>query len=199
MPKFPIIYIDPPWRYNDKTCNGACEKQYSTMSMEQLKALPVADIGAKDSAMFMWATWPLLPEALSLMSHYGFTYKTVAFVWVKANRLGSEVHQYRLLPEDGIDSFYGTGRWTRANTEIVLLGVRGKPKRKSGGVSQIVYAPRAKHSEKPHEVRERIVSLMGDLPRAELFARQSAPGWVALGNGIDGRDIRHAMTDLIRK
>lgn len=77
------------------------------------------------------------------------------------------------------------GRWTRSNAEICLLGVKGKPQRVSGGVHQIIYAPVSEHSRKPPETRDRIVELMGDLPRVELFARQVADGWDVWGNQIE--------------
>jgi N6-adenosine-specific RNA methylase IME4 len=195
--KFQIIYSDAPWAYRDAGCNGAAAKQYPTMSVAQLKALPVADIAAADSVLFLWATWPLLPEALEVIKSWSFRFVSCAFLWVKANKR-AETDQYRFLPEDAIDTFYGLGRWCRGNSEPCLLAVKGKPKRVSNAVQQIIYAPIGKHSEKPPETRTRIVQLMGDLPRVELFARQKVEGWVSLGFGINGKDIKEELEALAK-
>lgn len=93
------------------------------------------------------------------------------FQWVKQNRSGNGY-------------FFGLGRWTRGNTEPCLLAVKGKPKRISASVGQLVFSPLRRHSQKPDEVRDRIVELMGDLPRIELFARETAPGWDSWGNEV---------------
>ena len=86
MEPYQIIYADPPWRYDQKSLQGAAEKHYATMSMEELCGLPVEQISAKDSLLFLWATFPQLPAALRLISAWGFKYKTVAFLWLKKNR-----------------------------------------------------------------------------------------------------------------
>lgn len=117
----------------------------------------------------MWATFPMLQEALDLIEAWGFTYKTIAFNWVKQNKSGNGI-------------FWGLGNWTRSNSEICLLAVKGKPKRISAGVHSVVLSPIQRHSQKPDEVRQRIVELMGDLPRIELFARSGAEGWDCWGN-----------------
>lgn len=83
MKKYKIIYADPPWKYRQRGVQGACEKHYKTMSLDELKELPVPEIADKDCALFLWATFPTLPDALSLMEAWGFTYKTTAFVWLK--------------------------------------------------------------------------------------------------------------------
>ena len=121
---YEIIYADPPWRYSAKKVQGAAENHYPTMSIDELCALPVAELAAKDSALFMWATFPQLPEALRLIRAWGFTYKSVAFVWLKKNK-------------------------------------------------------------KADETRDKIVALMGDRPRVELFARQTPPGWDVWGNEVE--------------
>lgn len=169
--QYEILYADPCWTYRDK-CHagnrGACHK-YDLMTDDALAQLPVPQIACPDSIMFMWVTMPKLREGLDLMAAWGFTYKTVAFTWVKRNRLAPTW-------------FWGMGRWTRANAELVLLGTRGKPKRINAGVHSVIEAPIGPHSRKPPEVRDRIVSLMGDKPRIELFARGDIPDWDAWGN-----------------
>ena len=169
--KFNILYADPPWKYERNKVQGAAENHYPTMSIEQLCALDVEKITDENCALFLWSTFPFLPEALRLIKAWGFTYKTTAFVWLKQNRKNK-------------DWFFGLGFWTRGNAEICLLATKGKPKRKSAKVSQLIISPIDKHSKKPDIVREKIVELMGDLPRIELFARQTTPGWEVFGNEV---------------
>ena len=169
--KYNIIYADPPWHYESGKVQGAAENHYPTMSIDNLCALPVAELTAKDCALFLWAPFPQLPEALRLIKAWGFQYKTVAFVWLKRNRKNPTW-------------FYGLGYWTRGNAEICLLATKGKPKRQSAGVHQFIISPIEQHSKKPDEARQKILALMGDLPRLELFARQKAPGWDVWGNEI---------------
>lgn len=184
--KFNILYVDPPWQYEQKRLSGAAERHYRTLSDEELYHLPVQDIAADNSILFLWITYPKLKEALKAIENWGFSYKTVGFVWLKQNRK---------MPT----WFLGLGFWTRGNTEICLLAIKGKPKRMSARVSQLVVSPVEAHSKKPDIVREKIVELVGDLPRAELFARKQSPGWVCVGNEIDGMDIRESIEVLKKK
>ena len=170
--KYQVIYADPPWDYQQCRLSGSAKKHYPTMRIEELCALPVAEIADRDCALFLWATFPQLPEALRLIQAWGFVYKTVAFVWVKQNR-------------KALTWFYGLGFWTRSNAEICLLATKGHPKRQSAGIHQLVISPVERHSKKPDEVREKIVALMGDVPRIELFARQQTPGWDVWGNEVE--------------
>ena len=142
------------------------------MSIDELCALPVETLAEKDCLLFLWATFPQLPEALRLIQAWGFTYKSVAFVWLKQNRKSP-------------GWFYGLGFWTRGNAEVCLLATRGHPKRQAANVHQFIISPVREHSRKPEEAREKIVALMGDLPRVELFARQSPPGWDVWGNEVE--------------
>ena len=159
------------WDKARSKVQGAAEKHYPTMSIDELCALPVPELAAKDCALFLWATFPQLPEALRLIRAWGFRYLTVAFVWLKRNRKSPSW-------------FYGMGYWTRSNAEICLLATKGKPKRQSAGVHQFLISPIEQHSKKPDAAREKIVALMGDLPRIELFARQKTPGWDIWGNEL---------------
>lgn len=120
----------------------------------------------------MWAVSPQLPEALEVMKAWGFKYKTVAFCWSKVTNTGKQVSNL--------------GRWTMGNVEICLLGVKGTPNsmRIDKTIKQLVVAERTKHSKKPDEVRNRIVKLLGDRPRIELFARTKTEGWDVWGNEI---------------
>lgn len=172
--KYTVIYADPPWHYRVWSKKGAgrsAENHYPTMNIKDICNLPVADLADKDCALFLWVIFPTLHEALNVLDAWGFTYKTVAFVWVKQNRKTSSL-------------FWGLGYWTRANAEICLLATRGKPKRQAADVHQVILSHVENHSKKPDETRERIVRLMGDVPRVELFARQAAPGWDTWGNEV---------------
>lgn len=171
MEPYQIIYADPPWRYDQKGLQGAAEKHYSTMSLEDICKLPVGSISAKDSILFLWATFPQLPAALRVISAWGFKYKTVAFLWLKKNRKADSW-------------FFGLGFWTRGNAEVCLLATRGHPKRQSSKIHQIIISPIEAHSKKPDIVRDKIVELAGDVPRIELFARQTTPGWDVWGNEV---------------
>jgi len=179
MPKYQIILADPPWafrNYSDKWHEQHPEskwvgKQYGLMSLADVCALPVESIAADDAVLFLWVTFPHLPDGLEVIRAWGFQFKTVGFSWLKTNaKSGSP--------------FMGMGFWTRANQEICLLATRGKPKRVSKSVKQVIISPIGRHSEKPAEVRDRIVELMGDVPRIELFARKHADGWDSWGDEI---------------
>lgn len=169
--KYNIIYADPPWSYKDKNCSGACEFHYKTMNLKDICNLPVCELADDDCVLFLWVTYPMLREAMELIGAWGFKYKTIGFQWIKQNRSGNGF-------------FFGLGRWTRGNTECCLIATRGKPKRVNSSVSQLIISPLQAHSQKPNEAREKIVDLMGDLPRIELFARQYAEGWDCWGNEV---------------
>jgi len=186
--RYKIIYCDPPWSYNDKNPRGGAANHYDTMSFEDLLNLPVEKIAADNSVCFMWATFPLLQNALDLLRHWGFEYKNLGFLWVKGNKKFNP-NQTAFFPYESLDDFMGLGHWTRGNSEPCILGVRGKPKRISNSVRQIVYSPIQAHSRKPPEVRDRIVKLMGDQSRIELFARERAKWWHAWGNEVES-DIK---------
>ena len=170
--KYGIIYADPPWHYNQKNLSGAAEHHYRTMSIEEICKLKVAEVADQHCVLFLWATFPQLPEALKVIKAWGFQYKTVAFVWLKQNKSGK-------------GWFFGLGFWTRGNAEICLLATKGKPRRQSNRIHQFIISPLREHSQKPDEVREKIVALMGDLPRLELFARQKTDGWDVWGNEVE--------------
>ena len=159
------------WQYKRSKVQGAAEKHYPTMQLNELCALPVAELADQDCILFLWATFPQLNEALELIKAWGFTYKSVAFVWLKLNRKSRRGFMAWLLD---------TG-----NAEICLLATKGHPKRKSAAVHQFIISPIEQHSKKPDEAREKIIALMGDLPRIELFARQHTPGWDVWGNEVD--------------
>ena len=184
--KYNIIYADPPWSYRTWTAKGghkSASAHYKTMDIEDIKSLPIQDICEKDCVLFIWVTFPNLIEGIDTLSSWGFTYKTCGFVWVKTNK-NYNINQTSFLPQDSFNTFYGLGYWTRANSELCLIGTKGKIRRQSNSVHQIIYDPIREHSRKPECTRDKIVELMGDIPRIELFARQKHEGWDAWGNEV---------------
>jgi N6-adenosine-specific RNA methylase IME4 len=204
---FGCILADPPWRFSTWSVagRGRCpdgpmtrnqqrenspERHYATMTLEDIKALPVAAVAAKDCVLLMWAVDPMIPEALDVGRAWGFTYKTTGFVWAKERRVTSkrgaafEEPDHKRFP-------MGTGYWTRANPELCLLFTRGKPKRDSAAVRKLLIAARREHSRKPDEQYARIEALVAG-PYLELFARQSRPGWTAWGNQTERFTQREA-------
>lgn len=173
--KYSVIYADPPWSFNtysDKGKGRSAERHYTTMRKEDIQRLPIERIAEKNSVLFLWVTAPCLIEGIELITAWGFTYKTVAFTWVKQNKKSDSI-------------FTGMGYYTRSNAEYCLLATRGKIiERKSRSVSSVVMSHLERHSKKPDAVRERIVELFGDIPRIELFAREQADGWDCWGNEV---------------
>jgi N6-adenosine-specific RNA methylase IME4 len=167
---YDAILVDPPWHFrtrSDKGRDRCADKHYPTMSVDDIKALPVIACAAKDCALFLWATDPMLPAALDVIRRWGFEFKTVAFTWVKTTKSGG--------------FHIGCGYWSRANPEMCLLATRGRPKRLAKDVRQLIVAPRREHSRKPDEAYERIERLVRG-PYLELFARGCRLGWDAWGN-----------------
>lgn len=198
--KYGCILADPPWQFATFSAKGrdrcpdapmtrnqsrqnSPERHYKTMPFNDLLALPVADMAAKDCVLLMWAVDPMLPHAFELGAKWGFTYKTVGFYWAKLRRETStrggqfEAQDHKLFP-------MGTGYWTRANPETCLLFTKGHPKRVSASVRKLIVSPRREHSRKPDEQYDRIQSLVAG-PYLEMFARQQWPGWDVWGNQTD--------------
>lgn len=174
--RYNIIYADPPWQYkvwSNKGKGRSAESHYSTMNIEEIINMKkvIEKISENDCVLFIWITYPCLREGLKVIKEWGFTYKTCAFNWVKKNKKADSW-------------FWGMGYWTRANSELCLLATKGKIKRKSARVHQIVDTSIEEHSKKPDIVREKIVELIGDMPRIELFARQKIIGWDCWGNEV---------------
>ena len=166
--KYSIIYADPAWRYWE----GGAKNQslhYTTMTIEDICALPVKEIADDNSALFLWVTYPILPDAFKVIEAWGFKYSTAAFVWVKKNKQQDT-------------PFMGCGSWTRANSELCLLATRGHMVRLDAGISQVIESPIEEHSRKPAIVRKLITQLLGELPRIELFCRTPEAGWDVWGN-----------------
>lgn len=165
--KYGVIYADPPWRFapysEDTGMDRAADNHYPTMEIAAIAALtpPAAD----DAVLFLWATVPMLPEALSVMAAWGFTYKS-QFAWIKDKA--------------------GTGFWNKNKHELLLIGTRGSIPAPAPGeqYESAITAPRGAHSAKPFAFREMIETMFPTLPRIELFARESLVGWHAWGNEL---------------
>jgi len=189
LKRYRVLYIDPPWYYyggyNSRRIK--IRPPYPTMKFEELATLPIQEIADDDCALFMWVTGPQMNQAIHLIERWGFHFTTVAFVWIKTNCKANTIK-------------YTIANWTMANAEYLLFAKKGHPKRYRADVKQILFAPLGKlHSAKPPIVRDRIVDLVKDGPRLEVFARTKAPGWDAIGNEIDGLDIRIALSNIINQ
>jgi len=169
--KYQIIYCDPAWDYRDKAKAGkrGSSFKYDVMKLQDIMRLPVWNIADNNCVLFMWATAPLMQEALDVIKAWGFEYKTFAFVWTKRQKTSSK---YAV----------GMGNYSKSNAEYVLVATRGHPKVINDTVKQIIDTPRRKHSQKPDRVRTDIVKMYGDIPRIELFARTKVHGWDVWGN-----------------
>ena len=222
--KFKTILRDDPWFYNDAKKErkdgsgptrgiGACH-HYGQIKTDDLCTIDMQGVTADRCMMFMWATMPLLPDALRVMSASGLQYKTVAFCWVKCNSKRFEDAALDILQPTLLNNgrtvrkfmeaitFFGPGFYTGSNIELVLLGTKGQPFRHAEGhkAPQIIYAPRGEHSAKPDEIQRRIAWMYPDAtPRLEMFGRRAIDGWTVIGNeapGCEGEDIRDSLARL---
>ncbi len=174
--KYQVIYADPPWSYKNKNTGGSMKSgssaKYKTMTLEEIKELPIKDIQSKNSVLYLWATVPLLPEAFSVMDAWGYTYKTM-ITWRKIMSLGM-------------------GYWYRGQTEHLLLGIKGKIKAFRVQEPNFIQSKVGKHSEKPDEFRKLIDRSVGNLsPKIELFARKKTEGWDVWGDEVPIQDQKN--------
>lgn len=192
---YQLIYVDPPWQYGNKISNGAAENHHSTMSLAELKRLPIWEVAAEDAVLAMWYTGTHTEEAIELAEAWGFRIRTMkGFTWVKLNqnaerRFNKAIAEGELVDFNDLLSMLNRetrmngGNYTRANTEDLLIATRGIGlERVNASIKQVVYSCLGEHSEKPWEVRHRLEKLYGDVSRVELFARESWPGWDRWGN-----------------
>jgi N6-adenosine-specific RNA methylase IME4 len=174
---FTVIYADPPWRftpYSFDTSNTIAEHHYPTMEFNDIFDLDVASIARPDSVLFLWATVPMMPEALEVMKAWGFEYKSHC-AWHKTNADGSP--------------HLGNGYWFRNAHELLLLGTRGGIPAPIPGKQwpSLIAAPVGEHSEKPEIFIEMIEEYFPDgLARVELFHRgEPRPGWNQWGYDVE--------------
>jgi N6-adenosine-specific RNA methylase IME4 len=164
------ILVDPPLLQGQGNPHArSAARHYPVLSADAIAALPVAALAAPDCALFLWALWPALPDALAMIEAWGFEYITNAFLWVKQTPSGDKL-------------WTGLGGWTRSNSEPCLLAVKGNPKRLARDVHQVIMTPLREHSRKPDEIYDRIERLVAG-PYLELFAREQRAGWRLLSSG----------------
>lgn len=190
---FGMIAADPPWHFRARTAlqmsnwtsRRDAEKHYHVLGIDDIAALPVKQLAAKDAHLLLWITGPLFVEGkhLQIMEAWGFRPSSVAFVWVKLKR-SLDVHQLRLTSTMEHDLHVGLGLTTRHNAEFVVLGRRGNAKRLSKSVREIILSPVREHSRKPDAFYERAERYAAG-PYLELFARQRRPGWTVWGDDVD--------------
>lgn len=176
--QYGCVLADPPWLFRTyshpvegRVPQRAMQQHYKVEHTDDLALLPVRQITAPNCALFMWVVGSHFEHAINIAHAWGFNFKTTAFVWRKPS--------------------IGMGYWTRKRTETCLLFTRGKPKRLSAGVDELIEAPRREHSRKPDEQYERIEKLVAG-PYVELFARQRRDGWDAFGNEVGKFDQKEA-------
>jgi N6-adenosine-specific RNA methylase IME4 len=210
--KFSLLYLDPPWKYNSRANHktrfrGGAEGHYPLMTMQEIEALDIPSLAEKNCVLAMWSTFPYIDKQIQLFEHWGFRYRTVLLNWTKLNPRGwaypeqdpdYEPTKTYVLYTDGLyhSVFFGVGYYSKSNPEVCLLGIKGRVNVVSDSVSNTILAPRREHSQKPDEAYERIERLFGDVPRLELFARQTRPGWVAAGNEVMKEDIRDSIARI---
>lgn len=191
--QYGVIVADPPWQFRSRTALQStnwhirrdAEKHYPVMGSGDIIAMPVRDLAAKDSHLFLWTTGPHLPVALEVIKAWGFRYSGIAFTWVKLKRSYNQ-KQLRILAVGADDLHFGLGHTTRKNAEFCLLGRRGNARRVAKNVREIILSPVREHSRKPEEFRDRVEAYVGpDIRIAELFARSPRSGWDSWGNQVD--------------
>lgn len=178
--RYGALLADPPWSFDNFSARGEAKNpkaHYACMSVADIAALPVGHLAAPDCALIMWATAPMLPAALEVMTAWGFTFKS-AGSWAKRSRTGGKWA-------------FGTGYCFRSAAEFYLLGTIGAPKVRSRSVRNLIVAPVREHSRKPDDMHRDVEALFAG-PYAELFARQRRPGWDCWGNQADKFQVEAA-------
>lgn len=173
---YAAIAIDPPWKFKRRSMKNASRlPPYRTMTFSEIKALPVQELAAKDCVLFLWTTGPHLVESIEIMKAWGFKYSSLAFVWIKTNPNAGHLFYDR-------NSFHvGMGYTTRKNAEYCLLGRRGRPKRMSKKVQELIIEARREHSRKPEQFYERVLEYSAG-PRADVFSREDRVGFDSFGD-----------------
>lgn len=191
--KWRVIYADPPWTFQNRSELGEernANQHYDTMTIEDIMAMPVADIAEEDAVLFMWVTDPTLDQAMHVIRSWGFEYKTVGFYWVKTwDHVDLEcMHETKSFP-------IGTGYISRAGPEQMLVASRGSPSRRihlidgelksDKSIRRLQFGARGLHSQKPTKFYN-LIERLYDGPYLELFARARRTGWGSWGNQIGG-------------
>jgi len=173
---YDVILADPPWTFsvwNAEKSDRHASHKYNLMSVEDICAMPIANVITENCTLFLWATWPNLKDAFTVITAWGFTYRTVAWVWVKLN-------------ENSMGTHIGMGYYTRSNTEPSLLAVRGTMPVATHNVQALIMSSIRDHSRKPDEQYAKIERLYPNMNYLELFARYHRPRWDVYGDQIEG-------------
>lgn len=188
--QWPCLLLDPPWHHVSYSLAGQARSpssHYATMSLDQIKAMPVGNLAADDSHLFMWTTQPHLEQAFEVLDAYGFKFSSVFKFWIKTK-------EGITFPRSQQDLTQGMGFTTRKNVEIVLLGRRGSPQRLRNDISDLLFAPRREHSRKPDAIF-RVIEEYCPGPRLELFSRESRQGWTTWGHETTKFDVAGGTVD----
>lgn len=181
-----LIYIDPAWKFKTYASQEKsrhrrdAERYYPTMTFEEMAALDVRAVAAKNCFMVMWTSFPHLPKAMDLIKAYRFKYVSSFVVWAKTKKSFSPTKAFITNPQD----FHtGTGYTSRKNVEICLLAKCGSPKRMAKDVRELLVTPVREHSRKPDELYE-LLERFAAGPYLEMNARTERPGWDQWGNEV---------------
>ena len=175
---YDIVYADPPWNYKENSQFGGAATHYNLMTDTQLLNFNMRGYMNEKAWLFCWATCPRLDFAVKCIDAWDLHYRGVAFVWVKTNKDGMTIMGPAGVPPASV----------KPVTELVLVATTVKAGRATPlldyAMRQVVLHPRGTHSEKPDVIRDNIVTLLGDRPRIELFARKRVDGWDAMGDEL---------------
>lgn len=181
MKTYDVILADPPWHFQNwngapgkitpgQQKRGNAQSHYPTMALDDICKIQIP--ANKNCVLFLWACWPLLPDAMQVITAWGFEYKTIAWVWTKLNK-------------NSMGFYFGMGYYTRSNTEPCLLATRGNlPKPQARDVQALICSPIREHSRKPDEQYSKIERLYPNMSYLEMFARRTRPGWDVYGNEV---------------
>jgi N6-adenosine-specific RNA methylase IME4 len=207
MKKYQLIISDPPWslsdqlKMNENVKRGA-SSNYSVMSLEDLKNIPIKDIADPDGCILaLWVLGSMLGEGMELMKHYGFIQKQT-FVWVKIKKEKNLQKILKKNPKLNDDCLsFGMGHTFRQSHEICLIGINNTKiykKIKNKSQRSVCFAENLGHSTKPNDLHKRLELILPDSDRIELFARRKIDGWTCIGNEVcDGEDINLSLRKLI--
>jgi len=186
--KYQIILADPAWQYKSKEClakksilDGKLNSPYQTISIEDIKKLPVVMVSDDNCLLFLWVVSPMLDDCIDVLKSWGFKYSTIGFIWYKEKT--------------------NPGNYTMSECEICLIGKKGNipTPRGARNIRQFLSEKKTKHSAKPEEIRNRITQMFPTQNKIELFAREKVEGWTSIGYDIDGMDLSESIKSVIKK
>lgn len=178
--KFDLMVIDPPWRFGvwsrETGLQKSADAHYSTMTIDDVKALPIRSVAADDCLLWLWCTAPMLRQGFEVLDAWQFIYKSMG-VWHKRTKHGK--------------TQFGTGFRLRSACEPFLIATIGNPK-STRGVRNLIEGKVREHSRKPNEAYQAAEQLMPDARRLDLFSRENRVGWVCVGDESGKYDLQAA-------